>query len=80
MLLGVPPVQILIACSNPALSKVSVGGRVKSSAGKKLISKQLGGLRDDVLRFDVEIGQIKSKKPKKEKTPEEQALAGLKQF
>lgn len=60
--------------------KVSLSGRVRDDASKQLIAKQLQGLAEDMPRFDLETGQIKGKKPKKEKTPQEQAVADLKQF
>ena len=60
--------------------KVSLSGRVRDGASKQLIAKQLQGLTEDMPRFDVETGQIKCKKPKKSKTPQEQAVVDLKQF
>lgn len=61
-------------------SEVSISGRVRDDAAKKLLAKQLGSLNDDIARFDIETGQIKSKKPKKEKTPAELALQEIKTF
>ena len=60
-------------------SKASLGGRVRDKAGKEQIAKQLGSL-NDMAMVNIETGQIKSKKPKKEKTPSEQAVADLKTF
>ena len=60
--------------------EVSLSGRVRDGGSKQLIAKQLGALAEDMPRFDLETGQIKVKKAKKQKTPEEQALADLKVF
>lgn len=62
------------------VSKVSLSGRVRDDATKKLLAKQLGSLGEDIPRFDIETGQIKSKKAKKEKTPQEIAVNEMKQF
>ena len=61
-------------------AKASISGRVKEAAAKGLLSKQLGGLNTDVAFFNTSTGVIKSKKPKKEKSPEEECLADIKKF
>ena len=60
------------------LPKASLKGRVRDDNAKKLIAKQLGGLMDDVPNLCLKTGQIKSKKAKKEKTPEDMAVQELK--
>ncbi len=59
------------------ISKASLGGRVRDKAGKEQIAKQLGSL-NDLAMVDMETGQIKAKKAKKQKSPSEQAVADLK--
>ncbi|CAL1154670.1 unnamed protein product [Cladocopium goreaui] len=61
-------------------SSASISGRVKEAAAKGLLSKQLGGLNTDVAFFNTTTGVIKSKKAKKEKTPEEECLADMKKL
>ena len=56
-----------------------MGGRVRDEQSKKIVAKQLGENMNDLApQFDVKTGQIKSKKAKKEKTPEQEAAASLK--
>ena len=62
------------------LPKASLKGRVRDDNAKKLIAKQLGGLMDDVPSFDLKTGQIKTKKAKKEKSPEVMAVQEHKQL
>ncbi|CAK9075218.1 unnamed protein product [Durusdinium trenchii] len=60
-------------------SEVSLSGRVKDGAAKALLQKQLGGLGANIGEFmDLKTGAIKAKKPKKEKPPEQEAIAELK--
>ena len=59
---------------------MKLSGRVSDAASKQLVAKQLSALEDTVPRFDMETGQIRSKKAKKQKSPNEQAQADLKQF
>ncbi|CAK9049560.1 unnamed protein product [Durusdinium trenchii] len=62
-------------------SGVSISGRVSESKAKELLKKQLGGLGDGIGNFlDMKTGAIKSKKPKKEKTAEEEAIAEVKKL
>ncbi|CAL1127365.1 unnamed protein product [Cladocopium goreaui] len=63
-----------------AETNASLKGRVRDDNAKKLIAKQLGGLMDDVPSFDLKTGQIKTKKAKKEKSPEDMAVQELKQL
>ena len=58
--------------------EASLKGRVRDSNAKQLIAKQLGSAFPDTPAFDLQTGQIKSKKAKKEKTAEELALQELK--
>lgn len=58
---------------------MSLSGRVKDGAAKALLQKQLGGLGANIGEFmDLKTGAIKAKKPKKEKPPEQEAIAELK--
>lgn len=56
-----------------------MGGLVKDAASKKSIAKNLGDMDGPAL-IDLETGAFKPKKPKREKTPAELALADLKAF
>lgn len=60
--------------------KVNLSGRVKDSGAKQALAKQLGGLNNDLAFVDEATGVIKSKKPKKEKTPEEESLGEMKKL
>lgn len=54
---------------------------MRDGALKQLLAKQLGGLlQNDPTFLDLKTGQLKSKKPKKVKTPEEEAVAELKKL
>lgn len=61
-------------------SSISLGGRVRSEGAKQLLAKQLGKALDNFGggMIDLKTGQIKTKKPKKEKTAEQLALADVK--
>ena len=59
-------------------SEAILSGRVRDSAGKALLAKQLGDLSSNMPQFDLKTGAIKQKKVKKEKTPAEEAVQGLK--
>ena len=50
---------------------------MRDKTGKDLIAKQISSM-DDMPRFDMETGQIKAKKAKKEKSPQEKAIADVK--
>lgn len=56
-----------------------MGGRVKDAAAKKMIAKNIGDFSEPAL-MDLESGAFKAKKPKKEKTATEIAVADLKAF
>lgn len=58
--------------------KASISGRVRDAAGKALLSKQLGDLSNNMPTFDLKTGSLKQKKARKEKTPVDEALQGLK--
>ena len=73
-------IQIYRSVPHTDLPKASLKGRVRDANAKKLIAKQLGGLMDDVPSFCMQTGQIKTKKAKKEKTPEDMAVQELKQL
>lgn len=64
----------------PEPSEVSLSGRVRDDAMKKLLAKQMGTFAETAPRFDVETGTIKGKKQRKEKTPIERASQELKTF
>lgn len=62
-------------------TSLSVGGRVRSPAVKAMLAKQLGqGLNqmEEEGFMDLKTGRIATKKPKKEKSPEQQALSEAK--
>lgn len=62
-------------------SQVSLSGRVKDTAARDMLKKQLGGLGNNIGPFmDLNTGAIKNKKVRKEKTAEEEALAELKKL
>ena len=61
-------------------AKVTLSGRVKEAAAKGLLGKQLGGLNTDVAFFNTSTGVIKSKRAKKEKSPEDECLADMKKL
>ena len=58
-------------------TQASVGGRVKDDASKKTIASGMGDVSDAAL-MDLESGAFKAKKARKEKSPEELAMAELK--
>ncbi|CAK8999586.1 unnamed protein product, partial [Durusdinium trenchii] len=60
---------------------IGTGGRVRDEAMKSLVAKQLGvatGNLEGQGLLDLKTGRIQSKKAKKEKTPEQQALVECK--
>ena len=62
-------------------SSLAVGGRVKSASMKELLARQLKvGLENLECQgqVDLKTGLIKSKKPKKERSPEQLALTEAK--
>lgn len=62
-------------------SKVGISGRVRDKGAKALLAKQLQGLGMENPSFmNLQTGQIKSKKAKKEKIPAEEAQAELKKL
>ena len=58
--------------------KMSISGRVRVAAGKALLSNQLEDLTNNMPNLDLKTGTLKQKKAKKEKTPVDEALHGLK--
>ncbi len=58
--------------------KASISGRVRDAAGKALLAKQLGDINNTMPTFDLKTGSLKQKKNKKEKSPVDEALQGLK--
>ena len=60
-------------------AKASVSGRVRDAGAKQLLAKQLEGLSLPSF-LDQASGQIKVKKPKKVKTPEEECIADVKKL
>lgn len=81
--------KLCLGCSVPVYEKIIIGpfesqvnlsGRVRDAAGKALLQKQLGDVSGSHLgpSFDVKTGTIRQKKQKKEKTPQETAIAALK--
>ena len=59
--------------------EVELSGRVKDSAAAGLLKKQLGGLADPTF-MDLKTGAIRSKKAKKERTPEQEAISEMKKL
>lgn len=57
--------------------KVSIGGRVKDLQSKQAIARKIGDIGSTSL-IDLETGAFKAKKAKKQKTPEENAMADVK--
>ena len=54
---------------------------MRDQAGKEMLAKQLQGLNASLPAFlDIKTGVIKSKKQKKEKTPDEEAWQELKKL
>lgn len=67
--------------SEPVESKASLSGRVRDSGAKEVLKKQLQGLTDGLPDFmDLATGRLTSKKPKKEKSPEEEVMANVKKL
>ena len=61
--------------------KASLSGRVRDAGAKAVLAKQLQGLGANLPDFvDEQTGQIRSKKPKKTKSPEEEALAEMRKM
>ena len=54
-----------------------MSGRARDKGAKEMLAKQLGQLQSPTF-MNLETGQIKSKKPPKEKTPEQISLFELK--
>lgn len=61
----------------PRKPEVSLSGRVRDSGAKQLLAKQLGQIQSPTF-MDLQTGQIKSKKPPKEKSPEQISVFELK--
>lgn len=54
---------------------------MKDAGAKGLLAKQLSGIGGQVPEFmNLTTGQIKSKKPKKEKTVQEEVMANMKKM
>ena len=65
-----------------ASSELSLGGRVRSEGAKQILSKQLGKALEGMgsNQLDLKTGRINSRKPKKEKSAEQLAIAEAKQL
>ncbi len=61
-------------------SKAAVSGRVRDAGAKQLLAKQLAGVGSNVNFMNLQTGAIRSKKPKKEKTQEEEMMAEMKKL
>ena len=62
-------------------SQVRLSGRVRDNGAKQLLAKQPGNLGDNLgAQMDLGTGQIKTKKLKKEKKPQELAMEDLKKL
>ncbi|CAL1133390.1 unnamed protein product [Cladocopium goreaui] len=60
-------------------SSASLSGRVRDGGAKQLLAKQLQGVDGSMPAFmDLTTGAIRSKKPKKEKSPQEEAQIEIK--
>ena len=63
------------------ISKASLSGRVRDGGAKQLLAKQLQGLNSSTPEFmNLTTGQIRCKKPKKEKSPVDEAIAEMKKI
>ena len=63
------------------LSEASLSGRVRDGGAKEVLKKQLAGLTENMPDFlDLKTGRLTSKKAKKERTPEEEAIAEVKKM
>ena len=80
---------IVLHCPHPTVffptpsifSEASISGRVRDSAAKGVLAKQLQGLGAQSPAFmNLSTGQIKSKKVPKEKSPEELMIAEMKKL
>ena len=61
--------------------KASLSGRVRDAGAKGLLAKQLQGVNANLPEFlNTATGAIKTKKAKKEKTPEEEAVVEMKKL
>ena len=61
-------------------TKVALNGRVRGADAKNLLTKQLQGLGTAPELMNLTTGAIKSKKVKKEKNPEEEAMFEMKKM
>lgn len=62
------------------LAEASLSGRVRDEGAKQLLAKQLQGLGVGNEFMNLTTGAIKTRKPKKEKTPEEEAMVEMKKM
>lgn len=54
---------------------------MRDSGAKEILKKQLQGLMDGLPeQMDLATGRLTSKKPKKEKSPEEEVMANVKKL
>ena len=73
--------HINFGSSNSQYTKATLSGRVRDGAGRDVFKKQLQGLTDSLPEmFDLKTGRLTTKKPKKEKTPEELVMADVKKL
>ncbi|CAL1148369.1 unnamed protein product, partial [Cladocopium goreaui] len=64
-----------------AETSASLSGRVRDGGAKQLLAKQLQGLNSSTPEFmNLTTGQIRCKKPKKEKSPVDEAIAEMKKI
>lgn len=61
-------------------TKVTLNGRVRGADAKNMLAKQLQGLGSAPDFMNLTTGVIRSKKAKKEKTPEEEAMFEMKKM
>lgn len=57
-----------------------MSGRVRDGGAKALLARQLTGVGSNVDFMNLQTGAIRSKKPRKEKTQEEEVMAEMKKL
>ena len=72
------PIAFVFACVRGA-SQVSHSGRVKDKEGKDHLKRQMQGMAAPEM-LNLENGQIKTKRVKKEKTPQQSAMEEMKKL
>lgn len=62
-------------------AKASISGRCRDAGAKQLLAKQLAGVNANPQELmNLQTGAIRSKKAKKEKSPQEESMAEMKKL